>query len=118
MGPTPGVKGQVVSSPALQASMSISSLAPAARTFGWFASTASAGSFCLFCANGVVGLLSVTNASVEVALTGVVGSANAAAIAERSNREPRLIQGLLSGQLAGPGGIDAAQRYKGVGESV
>src|SRR5262249_57609044 len=28
--------------------------------FGWFASTASAGSFCLFCANGVGGLPTVT----------------------------------------------------------
>ena len=36
--------------------MSMLSFAPATRMFGWFASTASAGSFCLFCENGVVGL--------------------------------------------------------------
>jgi hypothetical protein len=51
--PTPGVNGHVLSVPALHASMSISSFAPAAKMFGWFASAASAGSFCLFCENGV-----------------------------------------------------------------
>src|SRR5689334_12899702 len=50
--PTPGVKGHVVSLPALQASMSMLSFAPATNTVGWVMSTASAGSFCLFCANG------------------------------------------------------------------
>ena len=38
--PTPGVNGQSLSGPALQASMSMLSLAPAARTFGWLASIA------------------------------------------------------------------------------
>src|SRR5215212_10506234 len=46
--PTPSVNGQVVGSPALQASRSMLSLAPAARTLGWLGSTARAGSFCLF----------------------------------------------------------------------
>src|SRR5207245_2554650 len=57
---TPLVNGQVVSLPALQASMSMFSLAPATRTFGWFASTARAGSFCLFCEKGDCGLPVVT----------------------------------------------------------
>ena len=47
--PTPGVNGQVVGSPALQASMSMLSLDPAARTSSLLASIATAGSFCLFC---------------------------------------------------------------------
>src|SRR3954468_23503794 len=54
--PTPPGNGHVVSSPALQASSSISSLEPATRMFGRLASTASAGSFCLFSENGVGGL--------------------------------------------------------------
>src|SRR5438094_10271801 len=62
-----GVKGQELSVPALQASMSISSLAPATRTLEACASTAMAGSFCLFCENGVVGLPTVTRVSVEPA---------------------------------------------------
>src|SRR5438876_7288812 len=43
--------------------MSMLSFDPATRTFGWFASTASAGSFCLFCENGVGGLPTFTNVS-------------------------------------------------------
>src|SRR6478736_5985570 len=40
------------------------SFAPAARTVGSPASIATAGSFCLFCENGMVGLALVTSASV------------------------------------------------------
>src|SRR5438067_4106445 len=58
--PTPFVKGQVVSLAALQASMSTSSLAPAASMSLLLASTARAGSFCLFSENGVVWLPVVT----------------------------------------------------------
>src|SRR5689334_4565374 len=65
--PTPAVNGQVVGSPALHASTSISSLAPAARMLGLLASTASPGSFCLFCANVVGGLELVTSDSVWAA---------------------------------------------------
>jgi hypothetical protein len=68
--PTPGVKGQVVSLPALQASMSISSFEPAARIFGWFASTAKAGSFCLFCEKGLAGLPTLTSVSPGLAEAG------------------------------------------------
>jgi hypothetical protein len=53
----------VLSVPALQASMSTSSLAPAASTVGFDAFTATAGSFCLFCENGPGGLPTVTSAS-------------------------------------------------------
>ncbi|TML12893.1 MAG: hypothetical protein E6G31_08530 [Actinobacteria bacterium] len=62
--PTPWVNGQVLSAPALQSSRSMFSFAPATTMFGWFASIAIAGSFCLFCENGD-GLLPVlTSASV------------------------------------------------------
>src|SRR5438309_3659806 len=44
--------------------MSMLSLAPATRMFGWLASTAIAGSFCLFCEKGDAGLPTVTFASV------------------------------------------------------
>src|SRR6266487_4386126 len=61
--PTPSVNGQVLSVPALQASMSILSFAPAARTLGWLASIATAGSFCLLAENGETGLPTVTRVS-------------------------------------------------------
>src|SRR5215211_6680744 len=61
--PTPGVNGQVVGSPALQDSMSMLSFAPAARMFGCAASTAIAGSFCLFCENTASLLPTVTSRS-------------------------------------------------------
>src|SRR5919206_3437844 len=87
--PTPSVNGQSLSGPALQASMSMLSFAPAATTFVATGLTATAGSFCLFCENGVVGLPTVTSASCAGA-----GAANAAprtaapntAIAERSDK--------------------------------
>src|SRR4051812_50025668 len=65
--PTSGVNGHVSSSAALQASMSMLSLAPAATTFGWFASIATVGSFCLFCENGLGGLPEETSVSPPVA---------------------------------------------------
>ena len=78
--PTPPVNGQVVSSPGLQAS-SISSLEPATRMFGRLASTASAGSFCLFSENGVGGLPTDTSVSGLNAIAGIAASsATAAAI--------------------------------------
>src|SRR6059058_6322084 len=61
--PTPSVNGQVVGSPALHDSSSISSLAPDTTMFGWAASIATAGSFCLFCENGVTGLPTLTRVS-------------------------------------------------------
>lgn len=61
--PTPAVNGQVVGSPALHASSSMLSFAPATRMSGWLASTAIAGSFCLFCENGVEGLPTLTSGS-------------------------------------------------------
>jgi hypothetical protein len=64
--------------------MSTSSLAPAATTLGLWASTATAGSFCLFCENGVDGLPIDTSASGGggTAVAGAVlvrATANAAA---------------------------------------
>src|SRR2546423_3852441 len=70
--PTPAVNGQVVGSPALQSSTSISSFEPATRMFGWLASTAIAGSFCLLCENGEDGLPVFTSDSVVVAPSAVV----------------------------------------------
>src|SRR6476661_11195836 len=61
--PMPSVKGQVRSDPALQDSMSMLSLDPAARTFGCAWSTATAGSFCLFAEKGPDGLPTVTSTS-------------------------------------------------------
>src|SRR5207245_9872085 len=85
--PTPGVNGQIFGSPALQSSMSISSLLAATRTVGWLASTAIAGSFCLFCEKGVpllptdtrtsTGALPRTvaeNTSAKMAATGIAES--------------------------------------------
>src|SRR5215471_15879320 len=59
--PTPGVNGHVVGSPALHASMSMLSLAPATASAGLFASIATAGSFCLFCEKMSRGLPTVTS---------------------------------------------------------
>src|SRR5213592_2480541 len=57
------VNGQVLSSRLLHASRSISSFTPAAAIDGAIGLTATAGSFCLFCANVVVGLAFVTSVS-------------------------------------------------------
>src|ERR1700693_5822543 len=59
--PMPGVNGQLFP---LHGARSISSLDPAARTDGLFASTAIAGSFCLFCGNVVCGLPLLTSTSL------------------------------------------------------
>ena len=66
--PTPCVNGHVVGSPAAQASMSISSLAPATTVFALVGSTAIVGSFCLFWENGVGGLPFETSTSDPNAL--------------------------------------------------
>src|SRR5258707_4392288 len=73
--PIPAVKGHVVSSPALHASSSMLSLAPAARMLVACASIATAGSFCLFCEKGVGGLPDVTIESVPAAKTGTASNA-------------------------------------------
>src|SRR6266508_3615562 len=75
--PTPSVNGQVVSSPALQSSMSMLSFAPATSRLWWFGSIATAGSFCLFPLNGLV-LPTVTSASAPCAAAGTCVRANAA----------------------------------------
>src|SRR5215213_1943756 len=98
--PTPGVNGQVVSSPALQASRSMLSLAPAAKTLGWFWSTATAGSFCLFWEKGLVGLPTDTRVSppwVAEATAGLTNPAtkatNPATMTCRPNRMAPLPRG-------------------------
>src|SRR3954454_22432613 len=81
--PTPAVNGQVFGAPAAQDSSSISSFEPAATTFGLLGSIATAGSFCLFCENGVGGLPTETSTSVggaaEATATPVKAAAAAAA---------------------------------------
>src|SRR6476646_1955677 len=61
--PTPPVNGHVLSSRLLHASRSLSSFTPAATIDGAIGFTATAGSFCLFCANVVGGLVFVTSVS-------------------------------------------------------
>ena len=59
--PTPGVKGHgLAGNWLLHACSSISSFEPATMMLLWLASTATVGSFCLFCENGNVGLALVT----------------------------------------------------------
>jgi hypothetical protein len=108
--PTPGVNGQVVSSPALHASMSISSLAPAAKMLGWAWSTATAGSFCLFWENGLEGLPTDTRVSppwVAEATAGMTRAAtkatNPATMMCRPNRMAPLPRG-----PAGPTDVPAS----------
>src|SRR6266511_1728564 len=57
--PMPAVNGHVTSVRLLHASRSISSFTPAAAMVGTNGLTATAGSFCLFCGNGVDGLPTV-----------------------------------------------------------
>ena len=72
--PTPGVKGHELP---LQPCTSISSLEPAASTLGELASTAIAGSFCLFWAKGDGGLPEETRVSFGAAVA-TVAAINAA----------------------------------------
>src|SRR5262249_4778601 len=59
--PTPGVKGHGLEGNwLLHACSSISSFEPATTMLLWLTSTATVGSFCLFCENGDVGLVLVT----------------------------------------------------------
>src|SRR5436190_12125520 len=70
------------------------SFAPAARMFGWFASIATAGSFCLFCESGLVGLPMLTRVSgLNAAAGSAVDSTNNAA--ETSKRQVRLTIAML-----------------------
>ena len=59
-----GGERAVVSAPALQASMSMLSLEPAARTVGMPGSIGEAGSFCLLVENGPLGLPVLTSVSL------------------------------------------------------
>src|ERR1700693_4905581 len=80
----PAVNGHVVGSPALHASSSISSLEPATTMLEWLASIAMAGSFCLFCENGVGGLPLATNTSAVVAADEAVAPSTSARAAANS----------------------------------
>ncbi len=79
------MNGQSLSGPALQASMSMLSLAPAARTVEWLGSTATAGSFCLFCENGLGGLPAFTRTSWAAA--GTASTATSPAVANVASAE-------------------------------
>jgi hypothetical protein len=92
----PSVKGQVVGSPASHASMSMLSFDPATRTFVWTGSTATAGSFCLFCENGASGLPTVTSVS-PAAHAGATVAATIAASARQTS--PARMNGLMGHHL-------------------
>src|SRR6266568_1039543 len=66
--------------------MSTSSLAPATTLFG---SIATAGSFCLFCENGVVGLPTVTRVSLTDAATATAAPDSTTATAATAARTDR-----------------------------
>ena len=87
--PTPSVNGQVLSGPALQASMSMLSLAPATATLVWLGSMATAGSFCLFCENGLVGLPMLTRVSWAAAGPASATTSRAAVNAHSAGRNSR-----------------------------
>ena len=106
--PTPGVNGQVRSSPALHASMSMLSLAPAARIDGLTGLTASPGSFCLFCEKSESLLPTVT--SVEP--PGVSGAAVANPWTRTVASAARVAAASLLVRMTLPDGeeIDSARR--------
>src|SRR5229473_8708090 len=84
--PTPAVNGHVVSAPALHASRSMLSFAPAARTVGLDWSIATAGSFCLFCENGVDWLPTETSESDPRVAPPIAASASVHAATSTSVR--------------------------------
>src|SRR5689334_1067373 len=67
--------------------MSMLSLDPATTTDGWFASIATAGSFCLFCENGDIGLPTVTSVPAAGPATGAAVATPAPA-STRNNAAP------------------------------
>src|ERR687885_2080806 len=79
--PTPAVNGQVTSLRLLQASRSISSFTPAAAIAGSAGLTTAAGSFCLFCGNGVGGLPIVTSVSEPLGVAPASATTTSAAAA-------------------------------------
>src|SRR5215216_6823270 len=72
--------------------MSMLSLAPATSTLGWLASTATAGSFCLFWENGLVGLPTVTSVSGLNAAAGPAAMANTVRAANMGRMMRRCIR--------------------------
>src|SRR3954447_25730357 len=79
--PTPPVNGHVLSSRLLHASRSRSSFAPAATIDGAIGLTATAGSFCLFCAKVVGGLAFVTSVSEKYGVAAARPDATAKTVA-------------------------------------
>src|SRR5919198_5015730 len=93
--PTSGVNGQVLSVPALQASMSMLSFAPAATMFDWIGLMATAGSFCLFWEKIPSLLSTVTSVSgpgaAPVGVAEAIDPTSVATTATRRSRGERLI---------------------------
>src|SRR5919198_6302396 len=93
--PTSGVNGQVLSVPALQASMSMLSFAPAATMFDWIGLMATAGSFCLFWEKIPSLLSTVTSVSgpgaAPVGVAEAIDPMSVATTATRRSRGERLI---------------------------
>src|SRR3954452_14671021 len=97
--PTPWTNGQ---SPPTHGPSSISSFEPAARTVGLVGSTATVGSFCLFCGNGLGGLPVLTSASTAAWAT--AGAAPMASATRATTNRPRFnISDLLSRCFSPPG---------------
>ena len=76
----PGVNGHVLSFRLLHASRSISSFTPAAAMLRSAGLTATAGSFCLFCGNGVVGLPTVIRVSAPFGVAAATPTTSASAL--------------------------------------
>src|SRR5919198_5464686 len=102
--PTSVVNGHVLSVPALQASMSMLSLSPAATSHVRVGSIATAGSFCLFCENTLSLLPMVTSVSPPwVALAGIACNARSGPTSARP-RTPAIRLDLLMSTLPSDGG--------------
>src|SRR3954451_15150409 len=103
--PTPCTNGQ---SAPTQGPSSISSFDPAARTLGLVGSTATVGSFCLFCGNGLGGLPVLTNASAAAWAT--AGAAPKASTTRATTNRPCFnISDLLSRNFSPPGHYRSGQ---------
>src|SRR5215831_5625787 len=93
--------------------MSISSFEPATTMLLWWASTATAGSFCLFCENGNVGLALVTftePSAAAWAASGPLTITRAAADPSTSSTFKGFLMTLSLPPLSAPPGKDGQAR--------
>jgi hypothetical protein len=97
--------------------MSMLSFDPATATEGLLGSTATAGSFCLFCENGDVGLPTVTNESPLGAAPAETGSASAKAAVTAVNPAIEVRRLSTGSPLAAVDILAAAYPWLGVTET-